>query len=174
MTEPEVAGLPEVLRPLGFLIGTWRGEGVGAVPEGRGPDFPYAEEMTFTWDGASPWLRYHTVATDPVDGDWLHSESGWWRAQLPAEDGTIHLDVVLTHPTGVVEVLIGQVVMDQVGEHIDLISDVVARTATAPAVTADKRLYALRGPKLLYAIDLAAGDTTLSPHLAAALDRGDD
>jgi hypothetical protein len=109
--------------------------------------------------------------TDPIDEAWLHSENGWWRAQPPAADGTIHLDVVLTRPTGVAEILIGQVVIDQVGEHIDLITDVVARTATAPAVTAEKRLYALRGPKLLYAIDLAAGDSAMSPHLAAALDR---
>jgi hypothetical protein len=171
MTERAATELPEELRPLEFLIGTWTGDGVGAVPEGKGPDFPYVEEMTFSWDGSSPWLQYATRATDPIDGSWLHSESGWWRAQPAAEDGTIHLDVVLTHPTGVAEVLVGQVVVDQVGEHIDLVSDVVARTAMAPAITADKRLYALRGPKLLYAIDLAAGDSTLAPHLAAALDR---
>jgi hypothetical protein len=29
----------------------------------------------------------------------------------------------------------------------------------------------LRGGKLMYAIDLAAGDSTLAPHLAAALDK---
>jgi hypothetical protein len=171
MTEIEASDLPDALRPLGFLIGTWHGDGVGAVPEGRGPDFPYAEQMTFAWDGASPWLRYDTRASDPVDGRLLHTETGWWRAQPAAEDGTVHLDVVLTHPTGVVEVLIGQVVTDDVGEHVDLVSDVVARTATAPPVTAESRLYALRGGKLMYAIDLAAGESTLAPHLAAALDR---
>jgi hypothetical protein len=173
MTDPTGFELPDVLRPLAFLVGTWRGEGVGAVPEGRGPDFPYAEDMTFEWDGASPWLKYETRATDPVDAELLHTESGWWRPQPAAADGTVHVDVVLTHPTGVVEVLIGQVVTDHVGEHVDLVSDVVARTATAPAVTAESRLYALRGGKLMYAIDLAAGESTLAPHLAAALDRVD-
>jgi hypothetical protein len=171
MTERVVADLPEVLQPLGFLLGTWTGSGVGAIPEGHGPDFPYAEQMTFSWDGASPWLKYETRATEPDDGKLLHTEAGWWRAQPAAEDGTVHIDVVLTHPTGVAEVLIGQVVTDHVGEHVDLVSDVVARTATAPAVTAESRLYALRGGKLMYAIDLAAGDSTLAPHLAAALDK---
>jgi THAP4-like, heme-binding beta-barrel domain len=171
MTDPDLTELPEALRPLGFLIGTWHGDGVGAIPEGRGPDFPYTEQMTFAWDGASPWLQYETRATDPVDGELLHTETGWWRAQPAAADGTVHIDVVPTHPTGVAEVLIGQVVTDHVGEHVDLVSDVVARTATAPPVTAESRLYALRGGKLMYAIDLAAGESTLAPHLAAALDR---
>jgi hypothetical protein len=38
-------------------------------------------------------------------------------------------------------------------------------------VTAEKRLYAVRGGKLLYAIDQATAEGGLSPHLAAALDR---
>jgi hypothetical protein len=171
MTDAVAVDLPDVLRPLGFLLGTWHGSGVGAIPEGRGPDFPYDEQMTFSWDGESPWLKYETRATEPDDGELLHAETGWWRAQPADADGKVHIDVVLTHPTGVAEVLIGQVVTDHVGEHVDLVSDVVARTATAPAVTAESRLYALRGGKLMYAIDLAAGESTLAPHLAAALDR---
>jgi hypothetical protein len=78
---------------------------------------------------------------------------------------------VLTRPTGVTEVLIGRVMDGPVGEQVELASDVVARTPTAPAITADKRLYAVRGGKLMYAIDLAAGEAGLAPHLAAALDR---
>jgi hypothetical protein len=160
----------KLLRPLEFLVGTWRGEGVGAVPGGGGPDYPYAEELRI-YDDGSPWLAYSTrvVATD--DGRWLHSENGWWRVQPPAEDGTVGVELVLTRPTGVTEVLIGHVIGGPVGEQVELVSDVVARTPTAPAITADKRLYAVRGGKLLYAIDLAADDSGLAPHLAAALDR---
>ena len=56
------------------------------------------------------------------------------------------------------------------GAHLELASDVIARTPTARDISADKRMYAVRGGKLMYAIDLASGDGGLSPHLAAALD----
>jgi hypothetical protein len=160
----------ELRRPLEFLIGTWRGEGVGAVPGGGGPDYPYAEELRI-YDDGSPWLAYSSRVVSTDDGRWLHSEHGWWRPQPAAEDGTIGVELVLTRPTGITEVLIGHVVVGPVGEQVELASDVVARTPSAPAITADKRLYAVRAGKLMYAIDLAADETGLAPHLAAALDR---
>jgi hypothetical protein len=160
----------EAVHPLGFLIGTWRGEGVGAVAGGDGPDYPYAEELRI-YDDGSPWLAYSSRVVTTDGGAWLHSESGWWRTTEPAEDGTVVVELVLTSPTGVTEVLIGQIVEGPAGESVELASDVVARTPTAPAVKADRRLYAVRGGKLMYAIDLAAGETGLAPYLAAALDR---
>jgi hypothetical protein len=165
-----MAELSEVRRPLEFLVGTWRGEGVGAVAGGGGPDYPYAEELR-VYDDGSPWLAYSTRVVSIEDGSWLHSEAGWWRPHPAAADGTVVVELVLTRPTGVTEVLIGQIVVGPVGEQVELASDVVARTPTAPAVTADRRLYAVRGGKLMYAIDLAAGESGLAPHLAAALDR---
>jgi hypothetical protein len=168
-----MAELPEALRPLEFLVGTWRGDGVGAVPGGGGPDYPYAEELRIVPDG-SPWLAYTSRVVAVDDGRWLHSESGWWRPQPATEDGSVGVELVLTRPTGVTEVLIGELVVGPVGEQIELVSDVVARTPSAPAFTADKRLYAVRGGKLMYAIELAAGDTGLAPYLAAALDRAAD
>lgn len=165
-----MAELAEVRHPLEFLIGTWRGEGVGAVAGGGGPDYPYAEELRI-YDDGSPWLAYSTRVVSTDDGSWLHSEAGWWRPHPAAEDGTVAVELVLTRPTGVTEVLIGHVTVGPVGEQVELASDVIARTPTAPAVTADRRLYAVRGGKLMYAIDLAAADSGLVPHLAAALDR---
>jgi hypothetical protein len=162
--------LREDLRPLEFLVGTWRGEGVGAIPGGGGPDYPYREEIRIFDDG-SPGLAYSSLVTSVEDGRWLHSENGWWRPEPADEDGRTPLEVVLSRPTGVIEVLVGHMVTGAVGEQIELVSDVVARTPTAPSFTADRRLYAVRGGKLLYAIDLAAGDSGLVPHLAAALDR---
>ncbi|MBV9486232.1 MAG: FABP family protein [Frankiaceae bacterium] len=163
----------EALRPLEFLIGTWRGEGVGAIPGGGGPDYPYVEELRIYEDG-SPWLAYSSRVTAAADGRWLHSEAGWWRPQPADESDTIGVELVLTRATGVTEILIGHLTTGPVGDQIELASDVVARTPTAPAFTADKRLYAVRGGKLMYAIDLAAGDSGLAPHLAAALDRAED
>ena len=141
------------------------------MPGGGGPDYPYAEELR-VYDDGSPWLAYSSRVVGVEDGRWLHSESGWWRPQ-PADETRhpVAVELVLARPSGVVEVLIGQVATGPVGEQIELASDVVARTPTAPAFTADRRLYAVRGGKLMYAIDLAAGDSGLVPHLAAALDR---
>lgn len=165
-----MAELSESLRALAFLVGIWRGEGVGAVPGGGAPDYPYAEELRIFDDG-SPALAYESRVTSLEDGRWLHSEHGWWRLQPVDDEGRTPVELVLARPSGVVEVLIGHMVDGAVGEQIELVSDVVARTPTAPAFTADRRLYAVRGGKLMYAIDLAAGDSGLAPHLAAALDR---
>jgi hypothetical protein len=168
-----MAELPEGLRPFEFLIGTWRGEGVGAVPGGGGPDYPYAEELRFHDDG-SPWLAYSSRVVGVEDGRWLHSENGWWRAHGVDDTGDVAVELVLARPSGVVEVLIGRLTTGPVGEQIELASDVVARTPSAPAFTADRRLYAVRGGKLMYAIDLAVTGSGLAPHLAAALDRSQD
>jgi hypothetical protein len=165
-----VTALPEHLEPLAFLVGTWRGEGVGAVPGGGGPDYPYAEELRL-YDDGSPGLAYRSRVTAVDDGRWLHSEAGWFRPQPADDDGTVGIELVIARPSGVTEVLIGHLVSGAAGEQIEVSSDVVARTPTAPGFTADHRLYAVRGGKLMYAIDLAAGDSGLAPHLAAALDR---
>ena len=85
----------EHLHPLGFLIGTWRGEGVGAPLGDDGEDFPYAE-MLRIYDDGSPWLAYESQVVSTIDGHWIHSESGWWRDQPADQDGTIALELVLT------------------------------------------------------------------------------
>ncbi|HWB65372.1 MAG TPA: FABP family protein [Mycobacteriales bacterium] len=161
----------DVVAPLAFLIGTWQGTGVGAVPGGGGPDFPYAEELAFAREEGSPWLAYRTRITAPDDGRLLYAETGWWRPQPADGDDEIAIEAVIVRPSGVSEVLLGRLTTGPAGEQIELASDVVARTPTAPAVTADHRMYAERGGKLMYAVDLAADDLPLAPHLAAALDR---
>jgi hypothetical protein len=163
--------LPDVVLPLAFLIGTWRGEGQGAARGGAAPDFPYLEELTIRNDDGLPWLTYATRAIHPIERHIvLHVEHGWIRPQPARDDGTITVEMVLAQPTGVVEVLVGELVQGPSGPHVELVSDVIARTPTAAEVSADKRLYAVRGGKLMYAIDLATGAAGLVPHLAAALD----
>lgn len=171
MTSDLSDDLPDVVLPLAFLIGTWRGEGQGAVPGGGAPDFPYDEELTIRNDDGLPWLTYSTRAVHPIDRHIvLHVEHGWIRPQPVADDGSIAVEMVLALPTGIVEVLHGALVEGPSGPHLELASDVIARTPTATEVSADKRMYAVRGGKLMYAIDLATGPDGLVPHLAAALD----
>jgi hypothetical protein len=161
--------LPDVVRPLEAFLGTWRGEGAGAVPGGLAPDFPYNEELTLCCNGM-PWIEYSSRTSNPETGRPMHTELGWWRPKAADEDGHIAVEIVLAHATGVVEVLIGELIDGPQGARVEAASDVVARTPTAPAVAADKRMYAVRAGKLMYAIDMATGEAGLVPHLAAALD----
>jgi hypothetical protein len=149
------------LDPIAFLVGRWRGEGVGGYPTMA--DFRYGEEVVFAHNG-KPFLSYtqRTWALD--DGRPLHSETGYWR---PRPDNA--LEVVLAHPTGVAEIYYGTVAFSK----IELATDVVVRTTSAKEVTALKRLYGLVEGRLMYAVDMAAVGEPLSPHLSATLERVD-
>ncbi len=78
--------------------------------------------------------------------------------------------MLLAHPTGIVEVYVGEVVFPKV----ELQTDLVARTETAKQVNALHRLYGLVEGDLAYAIDMAAVDQPLQPHLSARLSKVED
>jgi hypothetical protein len=121
---------PNVL-PLAGLIGTWRGEGAGTYPTIT--PFRYGEEISFRSSG-KPFLAYEQRTWALDDGRPLHAEAGYWR---PQPDGSV--EVVMAHPTGIVEVLEGRLE----GGRIDLTSTTVATTSTAVKVTA----LGLRAPR---------------------------
>jgi len=149
---------PDVV-PLAGLLGTWRGEGVGEYPTIA--SFRYGEEVRF-WHVGKPFLAY-TQRTWSLDDDRpLHAESGFWRAK---PGGVV--EVVLAHPTGIVEVLEGR--MDD--GRIELGSTAVARTSTAKEVTALRRRFELHGDTLGYSLAMAAVGQALQHHLAATLRR---
>ena len=89
-------------------------------------------------------------------------ETGFWR---PQEDG--RLEVVLAHPTGIVEIYIGEIA----GTKIEMATDAVVRTSSAKEVTAGRRLYGLIGQDLGYAYDMAAVGQPLQAHVSAQLKR---
>ncbi len=153
------AQLPEVLEPLRFLIGTWRGEGVGGYPTIE--DFRYGQELTFEYYG-KPVLAYASRSWALEDGRPLARETGFWRPQPNNE-----LEVLLAHPTGLVEVFLGTIAFTK----IELATDVVARTPTAKEVAAERRLYGMVGEELMYAADMAAVGQPMQPHLSARLSR---
>ncbi len=161
MTSPAVH---ERLEHLAFLLGEWRGLGVGGYPDV--PEFRYEQELSFTHDGR-PFLAY-TSQSWLLDDDGARlrpsgTERGFWRPGAAPRD----VEVLLAHPTGIVEVYVGEVAFSK----IELASDVVARTSTAKAVTALTRLYGLVEGDLAYAIDMAAVDRPLQSHLSARLRR---
>ncbi|HEU0132926.1 MAG TPA: FABP family protein [Mycobacteriales bacterium] len=150
------------LAPLAFLLGRWRGEGVGGYPTME--SFGYGEEVVFAHNG-KPFLSYTQRTWSLDDGRPLHSETGYWR---PRPDGGV--EVLLAHPTGVVEIYYGTVA----GHRIDLATDLVARTTSAKEVTALTRLYGLVEGRLMYAVDMAAVGLPLQSHLSATLERVGD
>ena len=82
------------------LLGTWRGAGRGDYPTIEA--FEYTEEVTIGHAG-KPFLAYGQ-RTKGADGSPLHAEHGYWR---PA--GERGLELLIVHPSGIAEVLVGKV-----------------------------------------------------------------
>lgn len=82
------------------LLGAWRGAGRGDYPTIE--PFEYTEEVSIGHVG-KPFLAYGQ-RTKGADGAPLHAESGYLR---PAGHGGLELLVV--HPSGIAEVLVGEV-----------------------------------------------------------------
>jgi hypothetical protein len=159
--------LPEQVQPFAWLIGTWRGEGVGGFPT-LDKDFAYGEEITFACPG-KPLLTFSSRSWSLEDGRTMALQTGFWRPTSSTE-----VEVVQAVASGLVEIFYGTLVDGPGGVHVDLTSDLIGHTATAKQVSLDRRMYAVRGGKLMYAQDMAAvGVDEPQPHLSAALDRVD-
>jgi hypothetical protein len=146
------------------LVGVWEGDGQVGYPTIEGHH--YRQRVIFGHDGR-PFLAYESraVLIGP-DGEMLRQsarEVGWWRAGQGDE-----FEVLLAHPTGIVEVYVGVATAAATWE---LSTDVVARTHTAKEVSANRRLYGIVDGALLYAVDMAAVGQPLQPHLSARLER---
>jgi hypothetical protein len=155
------------IAPLSFLLGRWEGVGKGDYPTIEAFDF--IQEVTFSHNG-KPFLSYTSrswrMSPDGTRGQPLATETGFWR---PRPDSRVEL--LLTHPTGITEIYLGEVS----GTRVELATDAVVRTESAKPYVAGKRLYGLvdsqrEGEKdLAYAFDMAAMGQPLQPHLWARL-----
>ncbi len=156
--------LAPALVPVAWLLGTWRGLGVGGYPTVE--EFRFSQELSFTEVPGKPFVHYLSRSWLVDDAGTevrpLAQETGYWR---PGADGA--LEVLLAHPTGFVEIWLGTAESAK----IELSTDVVARTDTAKTYTAGHRLYGLVDGELLWAFDMAAVGQPLQPHLSAKLRR---
>lgn len=146
--------------PLAFLLGTWEGEGLGEYP--TIPSFGYREQVSFVHTG-KPFLVYSQRTWALDDGRPLHAETGYWRMGAGGTD----VEVMLTHPFGIVELQEGTVA----GTSLRLRSTTIGRATSAKHVAAIERDIDVTGEELRYAIRMAAVDVPLTHHLAATLRR---
>src|SRR5438132_2053860 len=91
--------LHEDVEPLGFPLGTWRGEGEGEWPASE--PFRFREELVFEHVGKA-MLLYRQESWDLEDGSAVHFERGFFRITGPGRVG-----LVLAHQMGAVEVAEG-------------------------------------------------------------------
>lgn len=180
-------GLAPEVYPLAWLVGRWHGEGVVGYP---GIDeSAFTQDVEFTHDGG-PYLAYTStirlvvapddaaalvdpdaaVAADEPGPVWS-TESGYWRVPPERPDGLTAdqapVEVLLADPSGHLSLYLGAVGNGR----IDLVSDLVARTASAVEVTAGKRLYGLVHGDLMWAFDLAAFGNPMQTYASARLVR---
>lgn len=155
------ANLHPELEPLGFLLGTWRGEGLGEYP--TIDTFRYGEELSFDHVGDT-YLAYTQRSWLLADGSPLHLERGFLRPG--AGDA---LELTLAHPLGLTEV--GEGRLDGTAFELATVAGGVGRTTTGMAVTGLVRRYRVDGPTLVYEIDMATEAIPMTRHLAAVLRR---
>ncbi|MEZ5098168.1 MAG: FABP family protein [Nocardioides sp.] len=159
--------IPDNLHPqcakLAWLLGTWRGNGHGDYPTIE--PFHFGQELIFTHDGR-PFFHYLARA-------WVVDDEGQKVRDAAIETGFLRcrpdgqVELLLAHNTGFAEVWYGEI-----GDaRFEVMTDAVARTATAKEVTGGKRLYGYVDGDLLYAYDMAAVGQPLQPHLWARLQR---
>jgi hypothetical protein len=168
---PMFRALPEGthpgLAPLGALIGTWSGSGVGRDAE-AGEDFPFEQTLAFTPLPGEPVLGYQSRIWHADRGELLTTEVGFWRM---ASDVTV--EVMLAHPRGIVEVYVGDLAPTATGFKIELEDNITVRTSTARQIERSQRLYGLVEGDLAYVVEVKAEAPKAVPELSAKLTRID-
>jgi hypothetical protein len=154
------------LADVAMLVGTWEGTGRGEYPTIE--SFEYTESITVGHVG-KPFRAFNPPPRARGDGRPRHAESGYWR--FP-ERGLAEL--VLAHPTGIVEVLEGFAAPNMPGSDtfmIDLRSASVTGSASSKDVAQTERTFEITGDTMRYTMRMAAVGLPIQHHLAAELHR---
>jgi hypothetical protein len=159
--------LHEQLASLAWLVGRWQGAGVVGYPTIESRRF--GQEIVCSHDGRAflEWRSQTWLLDD--DGNQvrpLATELGFWRPVPVAEDGT-NVELLLTHPTGIVEMYAGAAEPAKV----EVRTDGVMRSPAAKEYTAGHRMYGYVNSNLMWVMDMAAVGQPLQSHVSAELKR---
>jgi hypothetical protein len=155
------------IAPLAWLAGTWAGAGVVGYPTMESRNF--GQEVVCAHDGR-PFLTWQS-RTWLLDEDGtrvrpLATELGFWRPVPEADDGT-NVELLLTHPTGFVEMYAGRTEPAKV----EVRTDGVMRSPSAKQYSAAHRLYGYVNSNLMWVMDMAAVGQRLQSHVSGELKR---
>jgi hypothetical protein len=151
--------LHDALGPIAGLLGVFEGEGGGDYPTIDA--FTYRERVTFTHVG-KPFLAYRQRTWHPEHGGPMHAETGYLRLPSPGA-----AELVLAHPTGIVEVEEGTFA-DGV---LRLETTSIGLTDTAKRVRSLRRVFVLGADTLTYDLWMAYDTVPETHHLHARLRR---
>jgi hypothetical protein len=164
---------PEVY-PLAWLVGAWSGLGVIEYPDI--PKTQFRSDVAFTHDGG-PYLIYRctwtVVGDDGEDGAIWSSEQGYWRVppetpeDLELRENLYPVELLLADASGSISLMIGAVGNGK----IELASDLMARSASAPDVGGASRLYGHVAGELMFAFDIAAFGNELRSYASGRMSR---
>lgn len=162
------------LGALTALLGTWEGDGAGDYPTIS--PFRYREQVTFGHVG-KPFLAYAQRTWKVDHGAPMHAEVGYLRPVGDDEDAPPgendpraerqRVELVLAHPTGIVEVEEGTF---EAGV-LTLRTTNIGLSSTAKDVRSLRRAFHLDGDALRYDLWMAYADVPETHHLAATLYR---
>ncbi|WP_134774928.1 FABP family protein [Ornithinimicrobium flavum] len=149
--------------PLAWMLGSWAGAGVVGYPSIESRNF--GQEIEVTHDGR-PFLMWSSRAwllDEHGNKDRLGAvETGFWRPQ-PGGD----VELLLTHPTGIVEMYYGTTGPAKV----EVRTDGVIRSPHAKEYSAAHRMYGYVGGNMMWVMDMAATGHPLQSHVSAELKR---
>ncbi|GAA0611557.1 FABP family protein [Sporichthya brevicatena] len=157
--------------PLAFLLGVWEGEGVVEYPTIQRRLF--RQRVEFEQNG-KPFVHYTSRSweIDQAGNELgpLNMETGFWRPRpddkREDQEGT-PLEVLLSHPTGFLEAMIGEIR----GPRIEFATTGVMKVESAKDYRRGHRLYGLVKGELMWVYEMEAMGEQLQPHISAALKR---
>jgi len=156
--------LHEACRPLAWLLGRWRGLGLGEYPGVEA--FRCWQELDADHVPREPAVRVRSriwvVDEDARPTTLLVDETSYWR---PQPDGNV--EVVLARMDGVVEVYLGELG----SARAELATRGVLVTESGPPYRAAHRLYGLVDGRLMWVLEQAADGHALQPYVHGELRR---
>jgi hypothetical protein len=158
---------PALLGLLPF-VGLWRGRGQGGFPAEE--DYNFAQEIRISHDGR-PFLKFEARSwllddDSKPSGEWI-SEAGFWRPAVNADgQATDEMEATMISPDGVAEIYLGKTVGPT---RLEMEADAIAHTPSGQHVTGGHRLFGIVDGALLYAYEMAVGDSGMLPHMSARL-----